>query len=259
MSRTAAFFDLDRTLIATSSSLAMARPFHRAGLLSTRALARSLRDQITYLSGKADDEALRRMASRLGPVIQGWPVAEVDRVVRASMAAVIDPVIHHDVVALVAGHRAAGRDVIVISTSGQEVIEPIAMALGADEAVGSRLEVADGRWTGTVERYVYGPEKAAIVRELAASRGYDLGSCYAYSDSATDVPMLEAVGHPVAVNPDRGLRRIAAERGWEVFAPAPLADRRGRLARLAPALPVPPKRFVLLLLIPVLLAARRRR
>jgi HAD superfamily hydrolase (TIGR01490 family) len=260
VSREAAFFDLDKTLIATSSTLSMARPLQKAGLLTRRAMVRSLRDQLTYITGAADEVALQRMATHLGPMVQGWPVATIDRVVRESYDEVILPVIHHDVVRILLAHKQSGRDVIVISTSGQEIITPIALALGAHEAIGSRLEVVDGRWSGRVDRYVYGPEKAAIVRELAAERGYDLSACYAYSDSSTDVPLLSAVGHPFAVNPDKRLRVIAAERGWPVIDPEPLARRRARVARILPSVPTIPKAAIAIpaVVIPALLAARRR-
>lgn len=107
---------------------------------------------------------------------------------------------------------------MIVSTSGAEVVEPIGRLLGADRVVATRMVVGDdGRFTGEVEYYAYGPTKAQAVKDLAASEGYDLARCYAYSDSATDVPMLEAVGHPFAVNPDRALRREAANRGWPVL------------------------------------------
>jgi HAD superfamily hydrolase (TIGR01490 family) len=117
----------------------------------------------------------------------------------------------------VSGHHAAGRDVIVVSASGHEVVDPIAALIGADTVIATQMVVADGFYTGDMVFYAYGEAKATRMRELAAERGYRLADCYAYSDSITDLPMLEAVGHPTAVNPDRALRRVAAERGWPVL------------------------------------------
>jgi len=111
----------------------------------------------------------------------------------------------------------AGRDVVIVSASGTEVVEPIGELLGADDVVASRLEIEDGKYTGEISHYVYAEEKARAIHDLAEERGYDLAECYGYSDSITDVPMLEVVGHPHAVNPDRELRRVAAARGWPVL------------------------------------------
>ena len=106
---------------------------------------------------------------------------------------------------------------IIVSTLGQEVVTSIGALIGVESAIATRMRIADGRYTGEMEFYAYGEAKAVQVRELAAERGYSLPHCYAYSDSVTDLPMLELVGHPRVVNPDRALRRIAAQRGWPVL------------------------------------------
>ncbi len=117
-----------------------------------------------------------------------------------------------------AQHQAAGRRVYLVSASPEEIVAPLALYLGVDEAIASRARLDEtGRYTGEVEFYSYGPFKADAIRAAAAERDIDLDGSYAYSDSATDLPMLEAVGHPFAVNPDRELARIAVERGWEVL------------------------------------------
>jgi phosphoserine phosphatase len=131
-------------------------------------------------------------------------------------------------------HKAAGRDVVIVSSAGEEVVAPIGEMLGADRVLATQLVVEDGRYTGEIARYTYGPGKATAIRDLAARRGYDLTDCFAYTDSATDVPMLETVGHPFAVNPDRALRRIAAERGWPQLTFSNAVPLRERLAGLRP-------------------------
>lgn len=131
---------------------------------------------------------------------------------------------------------------VIVSTSGAEVVEPIGELLGADRVVATRMVVGeDGCFTGDVEYYAYGPTKAEAVKDLAASEGYDLARCYAYSDSATDVPMLESVGHPFAVNPDRALRREATARKWPIL----VFNRPVSLKQRLPGLSMPPRSALL--------------
>jgi phosphoserine phosphatase len=134
-------------------------------------------------------------------------------------------------------HKAAGREVVIVSSSGEEVVAPIGAMLGADRIIATQMVIEDGKYTGEIGRYAYGPEKAVAIRELAAERGYDLSACYAYSDSVTDVPMLEAVGHPFAVNADRALRKVATERDWPMLAFSNAVPLRQRISGLRPEHP----------------------
>src|SRR5690606_32193977 len=127
------------------------------------------------------------------------------------------PLVYEEAVELIREHQAAGRDVIIVSSSGAEVVEPIGELLGADRVIATRMVVEDGRYTGEIAFYAYAEGKAEAMREMAATHGYDLSESYAYSDSDTDRPMLEAVGHPHVVNPDRNLRRLATERDWPIL------------------------------------------
>lgn len=219
--RPAAFFDLDKTLIATSAATAFARPFLAGGLLSRRAMLRSASAQIAFLLGSATEGRTERVRAQLSAMVAGWDVERVSAIVAESLHASIDAVVYAEALDLIAQHHAAGHDVVVVSASSAELVLPIAELVGADQVVASEMGVADGRYTGEIAFYAYGPAKAAAMRDLAARRGYDLAASSAYTDSATDVPMLEAVGHGFVVNPDRALRRLAAERGW-----TPLAFRR---------------------------------
>ncbi|MQS09397.1 HAD family hydrolase [Streptomyces alkaliphilus] len=226
--RTAAFFDLDKTVIAKSSTLAFGRPFYRGGLMNRRAVLRTAYAQFVYLVGGADHEQTERMRKMLSALCRGWNVQQVREIVAETLHQMIDPFVYAEAAALIAEHRAAGREIVIVSTSGAEVVEPIGALLGADRVVATRMVVEEGRYTGEIEYYAYGPTKAEAVRELAEARGYDLERCWAYSDSITDVPMLEAVGMPHAVNPDRALRREALARDWPVLAfnrPVPLRRR----------------------------------
>jgi HAD superfamily hydrolase (TIGR01490 family) len=215
--RAAAFFDLDKTIIATSSATAFSRGFLAGGLLTRRAIVRTAYAQLLYLLGGADATQTERLRAELSRTVTGWDVAQVSQIVAETLHESIDAAVYAEAVALIEEHHAAGRDVVVVSASGTEVVRPIAAILGADHVIATRMSVADGRYTGGIDFYAYGDNKALAITELAAERGYDLAASYAYSDSITDAPMLGVVGHGFAVNPDRALRRLAAERGWGVL------------------------------------------
>lgn len=235
--RAAAFFDLDKTVIARSSTLTFSRSFYQGGLINRRAVLRTAYAQFVYMLGGADHEQMERMRAYLSALCRGWNVRLVSEIVAETLHQVIDPIIYDEAASLIEQHHAAGRDVVIVSSSGAEVVEPIGDLLGADRVVATRMVVEDGCYTGEVEYYAYGPAKAEAIAGLAVSEGYDLEHCYAYSDSVTDVPMLAAVGHPHAVNPDRGLRREAAARGWPVLS----FERRVRLRQRLPSFSLPPR------------------
>jgi HAD superfamily hydrolase (TIGR01490 family) len=217
MAKAAAFFDLDKTIIATSSVTAFSRPFFAGGLITRREVVRTAYAQFLYLLGRADTEQTDRLRQFLSSMVKGWDVAQVSQIVGETLHQLIEPTVYAEAVALIEEHHAAGRDVVIVSASGAEVVEPIAAMLGADHVIATQMEVVDGRYTGEIAFYAFGENKAAKVRELAEEKGYDLAASYAYSDSVTDAPMLDLVGHGHVVNPDRTLRRIAAEHGWEVL------------------------------------------
>ena len=235
--RTAAFFDLDKTIIAKSSVLAFGKPFYQGGLINRRAVLRSAYAQFMFALAGADADQIERMRAYLTSMCTGWDVAQVREIVSETLHEIIDPIVYDEAVDLIAMHKAAGRDVVIVSTSGEEVVAPIGAMLGADEVVATRMVVEDGHYTGEIARYTFGPEKAVAIGELAAERGYDLSASYAYSDSATDVPMLEAVGHPFAVNADRALRKIAAEREWPALTFSNAVPLRERISGLRPEHP----------------------
>lgn len=215
--RTAAFFDLDKTIIAKSSTLAFSKPFQAGGLISRRSMLRSAYAQFVYLVGGADHDQMEKMRAFMSALSAGWDVATVREIVGETLHTIVDPLVYDEAVSLIESHQAAGRDVVIVSTSGSEVVEPIGEMLGADDVIATRMAIEDGRYTGEIDYYAYAETKAEAIRALAAERGYDLEACFAYSDSVTDEPMLSAVGHPFAVNPDKDLRKIAVERDWPVL------------------------------------------
>lgn len=213
----AAFFDLDKTVVSRASAMAFAPTFYREGLIGHRSLAKGLWTQLLYVRFGASAASLERMRRAGLRLTLGWPQADVRRIVEAALASVLDPITYADAVDLIALHRRAGRRVYLVSAAPVEIVEPAARHLGMDGAIASRAAIdATGRYTGEMDHHAYGPAKALAVTAVAADDGIDLARSWAYTDSHTDLPLLELVGHPVVVNPDRALGRVARERGWEV-------------------------------------------
>jgi HAD superfamily hydrolase (TIGR01490 family) len=213
----AAFFDLDRTLLRRSSALALAGSFRERGLIGRGHLARAAFWQLLFVARGASAEAVRRAAEDGKAVLRGLPVEELQALVAEAMEPVLKPLVYAEPLALARRHRERGEPVYIVSAALQEIVDALAAELGFDGGVGSTCEVEDGVYTGRVLRGCHGVDKAAALRELAARHGVDLAASTAYSDSHGDLPFLEAVGHPVAVNPDRELRRVAAARAWPVL------------------------------------------
>jgi len=216
-SRIAAFFDLDKTVIAKSSTLAFSRPFFQGGLINRRGVLKSAYAQFVFAFSGADADQVERMRAHLTALCEGWDVAQVRSIVEETLHDIVDPLVYAEAAELVNDHKASGHDVVVISASGEEIVTAIAQMIGATRSVGTRMVAVDGRYTGEIDFYCYGENKATAIKQLATEHGYDLDACHAYTDSITDLPMLEAVGHPTVVNPDRGLRAVAAQRGWPVL------------------------------------------
>jgi HAD superfamily hydrolase (TIGR01490 family) len=212
----AAFFDLDRTVIKRSSVLALAGSFRKRGLISRVDLVKSAFWQVLFVLRGASAERVRSAAEDGMKLLNGFSVAEMQHLVGDAMETVLRPLVYAEPLRLVEQHRARGERVYIVSATLQEIVQHIAEDLGFDGAIGSTCEIVDGVYTGRTLRAAHGEGKARALRELAEAEGFDLSRSTAYSDSYSDVPFLEAVGHPVAANPDRKLRRIAAERGWPV-------------------------------------------
>jgi HAD superfamily hydrolase (TIGR01490 family) len=216
--RPAAFFDIDRTLISQSATLALAPAFRRAGLISKRQLLRSMLWHMAYRSRGATLDDLERAAHRGMAAMKGWRPDQVSEIVEAELAATLLPLAYHDALDTIRRHRDEGHALIAVSGSLSEIVEPLAVALGLDGGIGSRAEVGvDGRFTGRPAMICFGRTKLRSI-ELAADRlDLDLRASAAYADSYTDLAMLERVGQPHAVNPDQELSAVAAERGWPVL------------------------------------------
>ena len=234
--REAAFFDLDKTIIAKSSTLVMGRTFYRDGLISSSMVLKTLYAQAVYQLAGADHERMEQARHAALELTRGWEADRIRQLVRETMEETIAPLAYQEALDLIASHRRAGRDVWIVSSGGEEIVEPFAEFLGVDEVIATRSGIDDeGRYDGTLEFYAYAGAKATAIRQIAEARGYDLTRCFAYSDSITDLPMLSAVGHPMAVNPDKELRAAAEAMSWQIQEFAKPVRLRDRLPEVKPA------------------------
>ncbi|MDO5722012.1 MAG: HAD-IB family hydrolase [Actinomycetaceae bacterium] len=212
----AAIFDLDKTIIATSSALAMQAPLRRAGMLSRSDAVRSVITQIPYLLWGEAEARNDRIRMEMGRISHGWSLKSLNEVVTAAVSTAVKPYCYVDALDAIALHRASGHSIVIASASPQPLVEPLGELLEADFILATQVEVDQGRLTGGIDSFNHGKLKAAAVARLAQSQGWNLEQCWAYSDSISDLPLLELVGHPVTVNPDRSLRTIARERRWPI-------------------------------------------
>jgi HAD superfamily hydrolase (TIGR01490 family) len=225
-SRAAAFFDLDRTLVQGSSGLHFARAAYEAGLISRGRLMRDAWENLRFRLRGTTDQRADAVVARIGEMITDRPVRELRRLTPRVLAGVL-PRVYPQMLELAWQHQDAGRRIYICTAASQEIAQMLAHVLDFDGGVGTRSEIVDGAYTGRLAGpFTYRDGKAQAIRELAAAEDIDLDASYAYSDAESDLPMLTAVGHPVVVNPDAELARIARERGWEILRLDPL---RGRL------------------------------
>jgi HAD superfamily hydrolase (TIGR01490 family) len=227
----AAFFDLDRTLIAGSSAFQFGRAAYRAGLVSRRQLAEDAWENVRFRLHGSTDASTDALRERVGQLLEGVRVRDIQRLAPDVLAGVL-PRLYPRVLALAYAHQDAGRPIFICTAASQEIAELMAIVLTFDGAVGSVAEVVDGHYTGRAGGpFTYREGKAEAIRELAVREGLDLQASWAYSDSESDLPMLRLVGHPVAVNPDAELGRVARAEGWEIIR----FERLGRRLRVAGA------------------------
>jgi HAD superfamily hydrolase (TIGR01490 family) len=212
----AALFDLDRTLLAGSSALALAGEFYRRGLLSQRERVQAEAWQVVFTRYGASPAQAELMTQRGLERLRGLRPEELQRLVATALTTVLRPRLYADALALVAYHRQRGDQLYLVSATIEQVIAALADELGFAGALGTSAEVVDGRFTGRALFTCLGEQKLIGVRQLANANNLDLDRSTAYADSYTDLPLLTAVGAPVAVNPDRRLRAIAHKHGWPV-------------------------------------------
>jgi HAD superfamily hydrolase (TIGR01490 family) len=218
VTRTAAFFDLDRTLIRGSANFPLAVAAFRAGYVPPRDLLRDAVSAVRFIARGATDEASAALRERILRAVAGHPAEDVIALGAAFIPKLAGSVLPEARAAL-ERHAAAGEDRIIVSASPIEIVSALATELGLEGAVGTRSEIVDGRYTGRLDgAFCYRDGKVVEVQRLAAERGYDLSGCTAYSDSISDLPFLQAVGNPVAINADKELLAHARQQGWPVIA-----------------------------------------
>jgi HAD superfamily hydrolase (TIGR01490 family) len=231
----AAFFDLDKTVIAKSSALAFGRPLRKAGMLGRRMMLKAGLGQLFYTLFGADHDQMQRVRQAMLELTRGWQRDEIEDLVEEALEDVVAPLVYAEALFLIDDHLRQGRRVFIISASPEEIVRPLAHYIGVDEVIATRAATdAAGRYTGDLEFYAYGADKAEEIQRIAAADGINLAASYAYSDSATDLPLLEVVGHPTAVNPDKELRRHAEDHGWPVLEFSRQVSLRTRLAKPVP-------------------------
>lgn len=213
----AAFFDLDRTLISGASAFPFGVEAWRQGLATSGDIAKWTLAALSFLiAGDKGDGASIDIRSEFLARIEGASVSDLDEIGQAILPKLVSRV-RPESRKLVSMHHEVGRDTWIVSASPRGIVEPLAASLGMTGAIGTEGEVVDGRFTGRLGGpFIYGPGKAQAIEKLASDRGYDLDLSYAYSDSVSDLPMMEVVGHPVAVNPDSELASVAHDRGWPI-------------------------------------------
>jgi HAD superfamily hydrolase (TIGR01490 family) len=230
-SQGAAFFDLDKTLIEGSSAIHFGRAAYRAGMLSRRQILSDAWANVRFRLNGSTDEGTEELKQRILDAISGWRVLDLARLAPDVLAGVL-PLIYRDMIQEAYSHQDAGRPVFIVTAASQELADMLAHVLALDGGIGMRSEVKDGVYTGrSAGPFTYREGKAEAIRQLAAERGIDLAESYAYSDSESDLPMLRTVGHPVAVNPDAELRRVARAEAWRIMS----FDKLGRRLKLGGA------------------------
>jgi len=212
----AAFFDLDRTLISGSSAFTLALQARQAGLIPNSEFVRDAAGAVSFKLFGASDDTTAEVRARILKAVTGMRQSEL-QALNAEILPRLLARLRPEARRLLDRHRQAGRDTFIVSAAPQEIVEPLAHSLGMTSGIGTRSKVVDGHYTGELDGpFCYGIGKVEAIVELANWNGYELHQCYAYSDSASDLPMLEAVGHPVAVNPDGKLERHARRHGWPI-------------------------------------------
>lgn len=213
----AAFFDLDKTLIEGSSAIHFGRAAYKAGMVSRRRLARDVWANVKFRLSGSTDQGTDELRRRILDSIAGQRVVDLARMGPDILAGML-PLLYREMLDEAYAHQDAGRPAYIVTAASQELAEVLAHVLVLDGGIGMKSEVRDGVYTGKpAGPFTYREGKAEAIRQLAEEKGIDLSESFAYSDSESDLPMMRVVGHPVAVNPDRELERVARAQGWRIM------------------------------------------
>ncbi len=225
----AAFFDLDRTLIRGSANFPLALAAFKAGFVPKRQLAKDVVNAVIFVVAGASDERSAALRERILDAVKGVPVKDIVILSDGFIPHLAETVMP-EAQAELDRMKAEGRDRIIVSASPIEIVQELADKLGLEGAVGTRSEIKNGKYTGKLAGpFCYGEGKVLAIEQLAKERGYDLAKSVAYSDSISDLPFMQAVGNAVAINADLPLTEFAIEQGWRVV------ETRGDTIRVAEA------------------------
>lgn len=226
-----AFFDIDKTLVNGASAMFLARAARSLGIVGRKDLARFGWEAVKFRRHGERTSVLDEVRERALQLLAGHPAAELHRLA-GQVVHSMQPKIWPETRALLDAHREAGHEVWLISATPDFLAAELAGALGATGGIGTGLEIEDGVFTGRFAGpTMHGAEKAVAATALMREHGCDPVDCFAYSDSVNDLPLLTAVGTPIAINPDRGLAQHARAQGWRAITldPASIRAERRRL------------------------------
>jgi HAD superfamily hydrolase (TIGR01490 family) len=203
--------------MAGSSAFEFARASYRRGIVTRRQLAAGAWANVRFRLQGSTDTGTDAVREQIFTLLRDVPVRDVMRLGPEVLAGIL-PRIYPQMLRVAYEYQDEGRPVYIVTAAAHELAAVLAAVLTFDGGLGARSEVVDGRFTGRPDGpFTYREGKAEAIRELAAREGLDLSASWAYSDSESDLPMLRAVGNPVAVNPDAELGRIARAEGWQVL------------------------------------------
>ena len=214
----AAFFDVDNTLVRGSTLYFLGRGMYQRGFFTKADISKFVVANIRFrMTGMEKKEVIEKFQSAATDFIGGHAVADIKKIGEEIYDEFVSPKIWQGTFEIAQSHLDKGEEVWLVTAAPQDMADIIAQRLGLTGALGSKAVVADVIYTGALDgKLLHGAHKAIAIQELAAARGFDLNQCYSYSDSHNDIPLLQAVGNPCAINPDAVLRIRALAEGWPI-------------------------------------------
>ena len=213
-----AFFDVDNTITRGSTLYFLGKGMYNRGFFTKRDIGAWVLANIRFrMTGTEKSEVISRFQKAATDFIGGHDVKEIRIIGEQIYSEFVSPSIWQGTIELAKEHLSAGDEVWLVTASPENFANLIAERLGFTGAIGTKAEIKDGKYTGNLNgKLLHGKEKAIAITELTKARGINLKDCFAYSDSHNDLPLLSAVGHPRAINPDAKLRIIAFAQSWPV-------------------------------------------
>jgi HAD superfamily hydrolase (TIGR01490 family) len=214
----AAFFDVDNTLIRGSTIYFLGRGMYQRGYFTKKDISRFVLANLRFrLTGKENKEEIQRFQDAATDFIGGHNVEDIQKIAEEIYDEYVSPAMWQGTIDIAQTHIANGIEVYLVTAAPEDMATLIAKRLGLTGALGSKAEIKDGAYTGNMNgALLHGKEKAIAVHELAEKKGFLLKDCFAYSDSNNDLPLLQCVGHPSAINPDALLGLRAMAEGWPI-------------------------------------------